>query len=355
MKSYFVTLILLSVLLFFAGKNKKGGVIYNINLFLGSLILVVFAGFRASSVGTDTNNYVGIFKSVNRSNLTGMDSSLEYLFVILNKTAYFFYEDYISLLISIAIITIYFNIRVISKLSVNLGLSVFIYITLGGYVFFFNGARQAIAVAVFSMAILQIYNKNLKRYIFWVFIATLFHKTAMVMLPLYFLNLNKFSLKKSVAIGFIFTVSILFMSTLLSLASDNVIARYSVYEDRGASGAYILTFFYIINTIFLIYLKKKISILHLKEYDFFLNLCVVHTIIYIAVQVTGGDINLIRLASYFQLGFILIYPIVFKEIKMLKELGPRLLFFGVHIFFYFIYLGKMSSLVPYTFNPILNF
>jgi hypothetical protein len=354
-KSYFVTLILLSVLLFFAGKNKKGGVIYNINLFLGSLILVVFAGFRASSVGTDTNNYVGIFKSVNRSNLTGMASSLEYLFVILNKTAYFFYEDYISLLISIAIITIYFNIRVISKLSVNLGLSVFIYITLGGYVFFFNGARQAIAVAVFSMAILQIYNKNLKRYIFWVFIATLFHKTAMVMLPLYFLNLNKFSLKKSVAIGFMFTALILSISTLLSLASDDVTARYSVYVDRGASGAYILTFFYFLNTIFLIYFKKRISILHLKEYDFFLNLCVVHTLVYIAVQVTEVDINLVRLASYFQLGFILIYPIVFKEVKMFKEFFPRLLFLGIHIFFYYVFLERMSSLVPYTFNPILNF
>ena len=351
MKNYFVTLILVSIFLFFAGKYKKNGFIYNLNLFVGSLILVLFAGFRASSVGTDTNNYTGIFKSVN----SGMDTSLEYLFVILNKIAYFFSEDYISLLISIAIITIYFNIRVISKLSVNLGLSVFLYITLGGYVFFFNGARQAIAVAVFSMAILQIYNKNLKRYIFWVFIATLFHKTAMVMLPLYFLNLNKFSLKKSVAIGFMFTVSILFMSKLLSLASDDVIARYSVYEDRGASGAYILTFFYFINTIFLIYLKKRISILHLKEYDFFLNLCVVHTIIYIAVQVTGGDINLIRLASYFQFGFILIYPIVFKDVSMFKELAPRLFFLGVHILFYFIYLGRMSSLVPYTFNPILNF
>jgi hypothetical protein len=354
-KNYFVTLIIVSIFLFFAGKYRKGGFIYNLNIFVGSLILVLFAGFRASSVGTDTNNYTGIFKSVNRSNFTAMDTSLEYLFIILNKIAYFFSENYISLLISIAIITIYFNIKVISKLSVNLGLSIFIYITLGGYVFFFNGARQAIAVAIFGMAILQIYNKNLRRYIFWVFIAALFHTTAMVMLPLYFLNFNKFSLKKSIVIGFMFTALIMSLSILLRLASDDVIARYSVYEDREASGAYILTFFYFINTIFLIYLKKRISILYINEYNFFLNLCVVYTLIYVAVQVTGVDINLIRLASYFQLGFILIYPIVFKDVSMFKELAPRLLFLGVHILFYFIYLGRMSSLVPYTFNPILNF
>jgi transmembrane protein EpsG len=354
-KIYVITLILVSIFLFFAGKYKKDGFTYNLNLFVGSLILVLFAGFRASSVGTDTNNYVGIFKSVNRSNLTAMDTSLEYLFIILNKIAYFFFENHISLLISIAIITIYFNIRVITKLSVNLWLSVFLYITLGGYVFFFNGARQGIAVAIFGMAILQIYDKNFKRYIFWVFIAVLFHRTAIVMLPLYFLNFNKFSLKKSVAIGFLFTALIMSMSMLLNLASDDVIARYSAYKTRGASGAYILTLFYVINTIFLIYFKNRISILYLKEYNFFLNLCVVHTLVYLAVQFTGVDINLIRLASYFQLGFILIYPIIFKEVKMFKELLPRLLFLGVHIFFYYVYLLRMSSLVPYTFNPILNF
>ena len=355
MKFYFITLILVSFCLFAAGKDKKDGFIYNINLFVGSLILVLFAGFRSSSVGTDTNNYVGIFKSINRSNLTGMDTSLEYLFIILNKVAYFFSEDYISLLICIAIITVYFNIKVIARLSINLWLSVFIYITLGCYVFFFNGARQAIAVAIIGMAILQIYNRNLKKYIFWVFIATLFHKTALVMLPLYFLNFNKFSIKKSVAIGFMFTAIIVSMSLLLSLASSDISDRYSAYEGRGASGAYILTFFYIVNTIFLVYLKKRISTLHIKKYIFFLNLCVIHTIIYVVVQLLGVDINILRLASYFQLGFVLIYPIVFKDVGMFKELTPRLFFLGVHILFYYIYLERMSSLVPYTFNPILNF
>jgi transmembrane protein EpsG len=324
-------------------------------IFIGSLILIVFAGFRASSVGTDTNNYVDIFKNINLYKSIDMSSNIEYLYIILNKIAYFFYEDYISLLTSIAIITVYFNIKVISKLSINFWLSIYTYIALGGYAFFFNGARQAIAVAIFGMAILQIYNKNLKRYIFWVFIASLFHLTALVMLPLYFLNFNKVSLKKSVVIGFLFTALITYFSIILGFANDSIIDRYSIYETRKASGGYILTLFYLINTICLVYLKNRISILYLKKYNFFLNLCILHTLIYIVVQFTGIDINLIRLASYFQLGFILIYPIIFKEFKIFKDIFPRLLFLGVHILFYYVYLGKMSNLVPYTFNPILNF
>ena len=350
---YFVILIIVSIFLFSAGKYKKESTQYKISLFIGSLILVLFAGFRSSDVGTDTNNYVGIFKSINTSQLKGMDTSLEYLFLLLNRIAYVFSENYISLLICIAIITVYFNIRVIAKLTVNLWLSVFIYITLGSYVFFFNGARQAIAVAIIGMAILEMYNKAFKKYIFWVFIASLFHKTAMFMIPLYFLNFNKFSLKKSLVIGFVFTALILSMSSLLSFASDEVSNRYSVYEGRGASGAYMLTFFYVVSTIFLIYVRKRISNESLEKYNFFLNLCVVHTLIYLAVQITGVDINLIRLSSYFQLGFILIYPIVFKEIKIFKSLGPVLFFLGLHILFYYVFLERMSSLVPFTFNPIL--
>jgi transmembrane protein EpsG len=324
-------------------------------ILIGMLILIVVAGFRSSSVGTDTNNYVYIFKSINIYNIGKGSTSLEYLYVILNKIAYLFSEDYISLLISIAIITIYFDIKVISKLSDNLWLSIFLYITLGGYVFFFNGARQAIAVAIFGMAILQIINKNLKWYIFWVFIAALFHKTAILMFPFYFFNFKKFSLKRSVTIGFIFTVLFMFFSIVLNFFSDQISKEYLVYENRNASGAYILTVFYFTNTIFLIYLKNTISILYLKKYSFCLNLCVFQTLIYIVVQITGIDINLIRLASYFQLGFILIYPIVFKESKIFKDLFPRLLFVGFHILFYYVYLAKMSNFVPYTLNPILNF
>ena len=144
------------------------------------------------------------------------------------------------------------------------------------------------------------------------------------------------------------------LSIILDFANDSIEDRYSVYETRNAAGAYALTFFYLINTIFLVYLKNRISILYLKEYTFFLNLCILHTLIYIVVQFTGIDINLVRLASYFQLGFILIYPIVFKESKIFKDLFPRILFLGLHILFYYVYLGKMSNLVPYTFNPILN-
>jgi len=353
MNLYFFILILVSVFVFFAQKHKN--ILFDINYTIALLILVLFAGLRERTVGTDTNNYAGIFEDVNYGKFSLMDTTLEYLFLFLNKVAFVFSENYISLLICIALIVVFFNFLIIKRLSSNPWLSVYVYITLGSYVSFFNGARQALAVAVFGMALLEIKNKNFKRYLFWVIVASLFHKTVLVMLPVYFILNTKFSYKKTIFIGVIFSLLIVFMSSLLSILSGNISNRYSTYNDRGATGAYLLTFFYIILTGFIIFWRKYISAGSAEKYNFYLNICVYHTLIYIVVQILGVDINLIRLAFYFQLGFVLIYPVLFKEIKIFKNPVTCILFLGIHILFYYISLGRMSNLVPYTFNPILNF
>jgi hypothetical protein len=175
------------------------------------------------------------------------------------------------------------------------------------------------------------------------------------MLPVYFILNTKFSYKKTIFIGAVFSLLIVFMSSLLGFLSEDVSNRYSTYDDRGATGAYLLTFFYTILTGCIIFWRKYISAGSAEKYNFYLNICVYHTLIYIVVQILGVDINLIRLAFYFQLGFVLIYPVLFKEIKMFKNPVTCILFLGIHILFYYISLGRMSNLVPYTFNPILNF
>ena len=354
MKLYFIVLLLVTLFLFFAEKNRKHKLLFNLNIFISSSILVLFAGTRSSNVGTDTNNYISIFNQINNDRVSDNNSSIEFFYLLLNKIAYFFSSDYSALLLSVAIVAVYFNMKVITKLSSNLWVSVFVFITLGSYVFFFNAARQGIAVALVGMAILQLHEKNIKKYIFWILIASLFHKTALVMIPIYFVNLNKFSIKKTVVIGLLFSVFIVFMSSFLNLLSGDISQRFSAYENRGASGGYTITFFYVLMTLLVVYFKKYISTGSLKKYNLYLNLCVVHTLVFIVVQITGVDINLIRLSNYFQLGFILIYPIVFKEVKIFNDIFPRIIFIGVHLLFYYVYLGKMSNLTPYFFNSIFN-
>ncbi len=317
--------------------------------------MILLAGFRSIDVGTDTGNYVGIFKQINGEGIKGgNNSSLEYFYIILNRIAGLFSENYISLLLCIGIVTIYFNVKVIKNLSINLWLSIFTFFTLGSYVCFFNGARQSIAVAIFGMAIIQIKKKNFKFFLFWIIIASFFHKTVFAMLPVYFILNAKFSFKKTIFIGIVFSLLLVYMSSLLSLMSGGLSQKYGAYDGRGATGAYLLTFFYIMITGIVLYSKKFILEKFQKDYNFYLNICVFHTLTYIVVQISGADINLIRLSFYFQFGFILIYPILFKSIKLFNSLFIRVLFLGIHLVFYYVFLDRMSNLMPYSLNPILN-
>src|SRR5690606_19464441 len=83
------------------------------------------------------------------------------------------------------VISIY--LFVIKRFSNNYILSVFIYITFGFYTFLFNGLRQGIAMAVCFLALPYLINKNKLKYFLLIVIASLFHTSAWVMLPFYFL------------------------------------------------------------------------------------------------------------------------------------------------------------------------
>ncbi len=87
-------------------------------------------------------------------------------------------------------------------------------------------------------------------------------------------------------------------------------------------------------------------------YDIYLNMVTIFTLIFILVSIAGLDVNLLRMSLYFSLGSILIWPIIFKTMR--KKLKPLVMLFFIigHLMFFYIYIGKMSNLYPFSFNSI---
>ena len=321
-------------------------------VFLAAMILVFFAGIRSKSIGVDTGNYIRYFLRFDLNQpLISSEGRGDYGFDLLQRLAKHISEEYWSLLFVIAAFAVYFTFKTLRSLSLNLSLSVFLYITLGTYLFFFNGARQGIAAAIYGVALIQILNRKFYKYILWVFVASLFHKTVLMMLPFYFVLRMKFSMKKMVLFSVISVLALLYISSILSLFDDFTEDRYGVYENRGAQGGYLLTFFYVFSASVLIYFRKFINEASRTLYDKYLYLTVFGALVYLVVTLTGKDVNFLRLSLYFSFGNMLIWPIVFEQVKFFKIPGIRLLFFLVHLVFYFIFLSKMRGYVPYTFNP----
>lgn len=318
-------------------------------LFLIFWILVLFAGLRNSSVGTDTNNYVGYFLYGNRVGIIQNKTNIESGYILVNNIARFISGQYWVLLTMIAGIIIFFELKVIYRLSQNFLLSIFLYISLGFFVFLFNGARQAIGAAIFGMAIYHLIKGSLKNYILWILIAAFFHKTALIGLPFYYFLRSGFSLKKTI-------INILAFSAFLTIyfvlgGTEAIVGnRYEQYIERGALGGGGFTFFYTVCISLFIYFRKFIPLNELYRYDIFLNMALVQSLIYLFVFLLKFDVNFYRLAIYFSLSNILIWPMIFKNVKILNSDFSILFFVLVHLAFLFIYIVKNGNLYPYFLN-----
>jgi len=353
MLPYFIILALVMFLIYVNKSENSSIEVSGISIFLSFLILTLFAGFRSSNIGTDTNNYVSLFNELKYIYQLDYNSgkSIEKGYLFFQEIAFFISKDYWSLLTLIALLCVACNFIVIKKLSMNIQLSIFIYITLGEYFGFFNGARQGMAVAISAISLLYIIKKDFIRFAVCIFIASLFHRSAMVFFPFYFILRIPFTIKNALIFSVLGYIAFSFFRNIISLFNTDIESRYAGYENRGAIGGQFLALFFIVTAILLILLRNKIKIPNLKLYDVYLNLCLFTAIIYMVVIVTGSDVNFIRISSYFSIGFILIWPLIFKDINLFNINLIKVLFVVIHLFFYGISLYKMSNLTPYQLNP----
>ena len=352
---YFVLIPIVLLFLRLSYSKKEGKRISYIPVFISALILILFAGLRASSVGTDTNNYVGIYNSFSsyKGSVFDMQTSLEIGYLFLQKIALLFSNEYWAILIATALMSVLPFYYVINKLSYNEVLSLFIYITLAVYLVFFNAGRQGIAVAISSVSIIYLIKRSMFKYFACIIIASLFHNTAIILLPFYFLLTRKVTIKSTLLYLFGGLVSFAFLSVFLSFFSSDIEARYAVYEDRGATGGDLLAAFFVFLSLFLFIIRNKISDKNLKMFEVYFNYCLFTSIIYIVVIFTGSDVNFIRLTNYFAIGYVLIWPIVFEDVEIFKSNIIKVMFVIIHLLFYGVYLNQMASLTPYSLNPLI--
>ncbi len=349
---YFILLLVTVVLAFISKKFRSNKGAYYAIIFFIFLLLVLFAGLRNGSVGTDTNNYINMFQSNMIVNISPFDSAstMEIGYLVLQYTVRLFSSESWLLLASIATIVIFFYLKTILILSEKFAMSMFLFITLATYLFFFNGARQGIAVAIFSFSLIALINAEEKKYYFWIFVSFLFHKSVLIALPFYYLLRKKVSLKNIIKLVIILFILVALFSQLLIFLPGDSLARYTQYVDSAQTGGELLTIFHIIMLSYFIYMRQFISYSRKEIYDIYLNLAIVFTSVFVIVGIFGMDVGLLRIAMYFSLGSILIWPIIFKEIS--RKIKPLIYLFFIigHLMFLYIYIGKISDLNPYLFN-----
>ena len=328
MYPYFFLILLTLILLVIANRNKSHKIIYVFFVSISATILILFAGLRSNNIGVDTNNYINFFNMFDRDiSIFDLNNNRELGFNILQYFAKNISESYWSFLLLIAFVSVSSVYVTFYKLSKNILISVFLYITLATYLFFFNGARQGISASLFGLALINVINRKPKRYFFFLVLAFLFHKTVIIMAPFYYILKLKFTIRRLILFSFFSFIFIYYLSDFLFLFDENFQNKYREYLDRGKSGGQLLGFFYISISLLFIYIRRYISSKNKKIFDVYLNLVIFFSIIYFIVLSLGLDVNLLRLTLFFSFGHLLIWPIIFDDISFFKNYLGKVVFY----------------------------
>lgn len=230
----YISLLVSLVGLAFLGAKVKGvppieeGLLVNgsINLFHWIIFIIIFfiVGFR-NNVGTDWNAYNN---SYNYLKLTGFsDQNYELGFLFINK---FFANLNMPVTFMFGTIALIGWIFIIKSQSLKILPFLIFLIFVDEYFFWsMNVIRQFVSMAIFLYAIKFIEKKDVYKYFTLITIACLFHYSALILFPLYF-----------VPWGLIYNKRILFIIFLVSLFLSNL---------SSFVGFVYLVFFYIVDFI----------------------------------------------------------------------------------------------------------
>ena len=200
---------------------------------LFSIFLVFFIGFR-HEVGSDWYNYLTMFNLISKLPFLISIISTDIAYGAINWAS--FQLDYgIYTVNFICAIIFCFGIYKFSSVFKNFWLPILVLFTYTIVVVAMGYTRQGVAVGLVCIAFASLLKKNKKRvYLFWIFMAMLFHKTAVIMfffMPL--INTHFFRKKIFFWLYTIISFGLIFSVLWLSQKADNLYLNNSI-DSSGA-------------------------------------------------------------------------------------------------------------------------
>ena len=339
-------LILLSFIMLWIILEKKS--VNRTSFWLPLLGLSLFAGIRSSSVGTDSWNYTQDFRIKTPAYNSSFGEGVEYGYSLIHTTLLNITHNYFWLFFLTAIIVVGSYLFTIRKLSTNYILSVFFFITLGTYTFFFNGLRQGIAMAIVALATPYLLQKDLKKLLLITLVASSFHFSALIIAPIHILLHWRINLLYKVFSVFIGTL-LVSSTTIAYLASNN--PRYKVYLEENEAGGLLVLSFNIVMVLILYLIafsykiKDKSFLLLLQFYA--LGVAFIAPFPILGFNPSGPQ----RMLNYFSWVLVLLLPIALKRIN---NTIVYLLVFTVSVIYFWLTTTNLSNLTPYILNPIFE-
>lgn len=313
------------------------------------ILLFFCLSFLRWERGSDWEAYKFIFENIGSNEY--LKNSYEFLFSKLNVIVYDLTGDLSVLLFCEGAIIFFCFYYIIQKYSDGLLISLLVWLSLSIASIFFT--RQAIAIAVCVLSFHYIFQRKLLLYLLMVFIAMLFHKSAFIFLPAYWIYTLKLSRKQVIIIvASSFALTLVASSLLAIVASSglgSVSERGTLYLESGSDEAFgsayspmetmIRGVIYRLGllAIFIVYFFDKYE----KEEKFrgIFNLYLISVVLFILF--VPISVALIRFSGYYEIFQIFLFPVLVSLTK--NKIYKNMLMLLMIIYLGFKFSGVISA------------
>lgn len=353
---YIIAFALSAYLVSFGFRAKK-----RIFCMFGLLIPIIIGGFRYG-VGTDYFNYINIFSEHVKKGFVDIDG-IEVGYTILEQFSSLFapYGTRMLFIITTALTIVFFYIGLVRFKPQYPGLVTFLYLmTL--LPMSLNAVRQGIAVSIVFLALSYAKDKRTTPFVVWCVIASLFHISALLVIPFYFIirigmlknNQSPRSLGSRYVIRLIVMVSITIAVTVNALNLALLVPgfdRYELYAYVNENGANLMFYCKLALLAIIFILSKYIVLRDNILYNTFIMSGAIMEIILLSLGFVSPFIK--RQALYFSLLYIILLTITVR----LGSNKPRqamiysiIVCYAIGFFAVSYFILGQADIIPYKFS-----
>lgn len=287
-------------------------------LIIACIFLFVLAAFR----GDFTNDYRLYFYCFEQNadlSLQQLLSSRDWLFWLGTRAVYDITNNYLFCYVFVALLMMSFYYKCFKDNSEFYFLSLLLFVAVDNYVISFNLSRNILAASMCAMALKYIWEEKPKYYFVLILVASLIHKSALIMLPMYWILKIDYRKSKNLLIllcALVASAVILqYTSQIANFVQAFIGMNYDSYSEYGLDfgniGSALKT------SVFLLIVLiqwKKIDFSHMKDRVLF-NACVCTWYL----QILAAKMLMIqRIGYYFSCSFLIFIPMLILRNKNAK-------------------------------------
>lgn len=296
--------------------------------------------------GTDyTGTYKNIFYSVQYNYDSVLSSFVEKGYVLLNKIVWNFTDDYVWVIFCASIVTYILLIHSIYKNSETVVASTAMIFLSGYFLDSTTMVRQIIAITTYMVAVKFIYKRKIIPFIIVIVLASFFHRSVLILLPMYFVYGRRWK-KKTMII--VLGVSLVAAPTIYNLVLQimSLIPKYAAYIPAMKRESHFEMMFLLVAVV--VFVCMIFNDDGSEKYSFWLF----HVTIALIITALSGMIPfLFRFLDYFLVTSIILY--VPKCMSNIKSRNRRWIFNGgLYTFLavyqaYVLYIANWYKAIPY--------